>query len=159
MTASRKQALGECSCARANKRGKEACELMGNVTSKSIDRFKHRIRDIIGRSRVISMERRLRKIARFVLGWMGYFAIVSQLKLLANLEQSLCLFLQKARGRLIGSCNWKRWRHVHTRIRNLLANEQRLVKTSDPARQKSYRSLAHGHDDCEWRWYDQCLVS
>ena len=84
-----------------------------NVTSKSIDRFKHRIREITGRSRGISMERRLGELARFVRGWMGYFAIASQLKLFASLEQWI--------RRRIRCCYWKRWRHVRTRIRNLLA--------------------------------------
>lgn len=84
-----------------------------NVTSKSIDRFKHRIREITGRSRGISRERRLGELARFVRGWMGYFAIASQLKLFASLEQWI--------RRRIRCCYWKRWRHVRTRIRNLLA--------------------------------------
>jgi RNA-directed DNA polymerase len=84
-----------------------------NVSKKSIDRFKHRIREITGRSRGISMERRLGELARFVRGWMGYYAIASQLKLFASLEQWI--------RRRIRCCYWKRWRHVRTRIRNLLA--------------------------------------
>lgn len=58
-----------------------------NVSEKSIHRFKHRIREITGRSRGISMEHRLRELARYVRGWMGYFALASQLKLFASLEQ------------------------------------------------------------------------
>ena len=58
-----------------------------NVSSKSIERFKHRIREITGRSRGISMERRVCELQRFVRGWMGYYGIASQLKLFARLEQ------------------------------------------------------------------------
>ena len=43
-----------------------------NVSDKSIDRFKHRVREITGRSRGISMEHRLGELQRFVRGWMGY---------------------------------------------------------------------------------------
>ena len=84
-----------------------------NVTKKSIDRFKHRIREITGRSRGIPMERRLGELRSFVRGWMGYYGIASQLKLFASLEQWI--------RRRIRCCYWKRWRHVRTRIRELLA--------------------------------------
>jgi RNA-directed DNA polymerase len=58
-----------------------------NVSQKSIHRFRHRIREITGRSRGISMDHRLQELARYVRGWMGYFALASQLKLFASLEQ------------------------------------------------------------------------
>jgi RNA-directed DNA polymerase len=84
-----------------------------NVSKKSIDRFKQRIREITGRSRGISMERRLGELQRFVRGWMGYYGLASQLKLFASLEQWI--------RRRIRCCYWKRWRHVRTRRRELIA--------------------------------------
>ncbi len=84
-----------------------------NVSTKSIERFKHRVREITGRSRGISMDQRLGELQRLVRGWMGYFALAAQLKLFARLEQWI--------RRRIRCCYWKRWRHVRTRIRNLLA--------------------------------------
>jgi len=39
MTPSREQARGEGNCARATELGMETCEWLGNLTSKSIDRF------------------------------------------------------------------------------------------------------------------------
>ncbi|MFM7973456.1 MAG: reverse transcriptase domain-containing protein [Pirellula sp.] len=60
---------------------------LDNVSQKSIHRFRHRIREITGRSRGISMDHRLQELARYVRGWMGYFALASQLKLFASLEQ------------------------------------------------------------------------
>ena len=84
-----------------------------NVSPKSIERFKHRIREITGRSRGISMEQRLGELKRYVRGWMGYYGLASQLKLFASLEQWI--------RRRIRCCYWKRWRHVRTRIRELMA--------------------------------------
>ena len=79
----------------------------------SVHRFRHRIREITGRSRGISMDHRLQELARYVRGWMGYFALASQWKLFASLEQWI--------RRRIRCCYWKRWRHVRTRIRELIA--------------------------------------
>ena len=58
-----------------------------NVSSKSILRFKQRVREITGRSRGFEMERRLGELQRFVRDWMGYFGLASQSKLSASLEQ------------------------------------------------------------------------
>ena len=44
---------------------------------------------------------------------MGYFGLASQLKLFASLEQWI--------RRRIRCCYWKRWRHVRTRRRVLIA--------------------------------------
>ena len=60
-----------------------------NVSLKSIDRFKHRIRETIGRSPGISMEQRLVELARYVQGSMGYFKIASQLRLFASFVECL----------------------------------------------------------------------
>jgi RNA-directed DNA polymerase len=84
-----------------------------NVTEKNIQRFKTRIKELTGRSRGISMERRLTELRRYVRGWMGYFALAAQLKLFDHFDQWI--------RRRIRLCYWKRWRHVRTRIRELIA--------------------------------------
>jgi RNA-directed DNA polymerase len=84
-----------------------------NVTAKNVHRFKHRIRELTGRSRGISMDRRLAELRRYLQGWAGYFAVATQLKLFDNFDQWI--------RRRLRMCFWKRWRHVRTRIRNLLA--------------------------------------
>ena len=58
-----------------------------NVVAKSIRKFKQRVREITGRSRGISMERRLAELQRYVRGWMDYFGLASQLKLFDRLDQ------------------------------------------------------------------------
>jgi RNA-directed DNA polymerase len=78
-----------------------------NVAPKSVRRFKQRIREITGRSRGISMERRLSELRRYVRGWMGYFGIASQLKLFDKLDQWI--------RRRIRMCYWKQWRRPNRR--------------------------------------------
>ena len=83
-----------------------------NVSAKSIHRFKHRIRELTGRSRGISMERRLSELRSYLRGWIGYYGLASQLKLFDRLDQWI--------RRRIRMCYWKRWRHARTRRRELL---------------------------------------
>ena len=83
-----------------------------NVSSKSIQRFKHRIREITGRIRCISMEHRLSLLRSYVRGWMGYYGMASQLKLFDRLDQWL--------RRRIRMCYWKQWRRPQKRRRELI---------------------------------------
>ncbi|QDS92497.1 Group II intron-encoded protein LtrA [Roseimaritima multifibrata] len=78
-----------------------------NVSVKSILRFKQRVREITGRSRGISMDRRLGELRRYVRGWMGYFGIASQLKLFDKLDQWI--------RRRIRMCYWKQWKRPKRR--------------------------------------------
>ena len=59
------------------------------------------------------MERRLGELRTYVRGWMGYFGLAAQLKLFVRFDQWI--------RRRIRMCYWKRWRHVRTRRRELIA--------------------------------------
>ena len=83
-----------------------------HVSTKSIQRFKHRIREITGRSRGISMEHRLSLLRSYVRGWMGYYGLASQLKLFDRLDRWL--------RRRIRMCYWKQWRRPRKRRRELI---------------------------------------
>jgi len=83
-----------------------------NVSSKSIHRFKRRIRELTGRSRGISMERRLSELRSYLRGWMGYFGLAAQLKLFDRLDQWI--------RRRIRMCYWKQWRRPRKRRRELI---------------------------------------
>ena len=83
-----------------------------NVAAKSLFRFKRRIRELTGRSRGISMERRLSELRSYLRGWMGYFGLAAQLKLFDRLDQWI--------RRRIRMCYWKQWRRPRKRRRELI---------------------------------------
>ena len=75
--------------------------------------LKRRVVTITGRSRGVSMQRRLGELRRYVRGWMGYFGVASQLKLFARLDGWV--------RRRVRCCYWKQWKRPKTRRRHLIA--------------------------------------
>ncbi len=90
------------------------------VSEKSTQKFKHRIRELTGRSRGISMDHRMSLLRSYVRGWMGYFGLAAQLKLFDRLDQWL--------RRRIRACYWKQWRRPKRR-------RERLIRLGVPRRQ------------------------
>jgi RNA-directed DNA polymerase len=82
------------------------------ITEKNVQKFKRRVRQITGRSRGISMERRLGELRRYLRGWMGYFALAETKALFTRLDEWI--------RRRIRMCYWKQWRRPRTRIRKLI---------------------------------------
>jgi len=75
--------------------------------------FKHRIRELTGRSWGVSMSYRFDKLAQYVRGWMGYFGISEYYRPVPELDEWL--------RRRVRMCYWKQWRQTRTKVRNLLA--------------------------------------
>jgi RNA-directed DNA polymerase len=98
------------------------CEFLGftftgnrvtiQVAPKKLTSFKRRIKEHTGRSRGISMERRLSDLNRYVRGWIGYFGLARQFDEFVNLDGWI--------RRRIRMCYWKQWRHPRTKISNLM---------------------------------------
>jgi RNA-directed DNA polymerase len=81
-------------------------------TDKALAQFKHRVKELTGRSWGVSMDYRLQKLGQYVRGWMGYFGISQYYQPVAELDEWI--------RRRIRMCYWKQWRWSRTKIRNLL---------------------------------------
>jgi RNA-directed DNA polymerase len=81
------------------------------VSPKKLKAFKRRIKELTGRSRGISMQRRLTDLNGYVRGWIGYFGLARQYDTFVELDGWI--------RRRIRMCYWKQWRYPRTKIRKL----------------------------------------
>ncbi len=100
--------MSECSFLGFSIKGKKT-----RWTEKSEAKFKHRIKELTGRSWGVSMEYRLYKLGQYLRGWVGYFGISQYYRPVPELDEWI--------RRRIRMCYWKRWRWPRTKIKNLLA--------------------------------------
>jgi RNA-directed DNA polymerase len=82
-------------------------------TDKALADFRHRVRELTGRSSGVSMEYRLQRLGQYVRGWTGYFGISQYYRPVPELDEWL--------RRRIRMCYWKQWRWPRTKIRHMLA--------------------------------------
>jgi RNA-directed DNA polymerase len=75
--------------------------------------FKHRIRELTGRSWGVSMDYRFQKLGQYLRGWLGYFGISEYYRPIPELDEWL--------RRRVRMCYWKQWRLTRTKIGHLLA--------------------------------------
>ena len=80
---------------------------------KKLAAFKHRVKELTGRSWGVAMEFRLHKMGQYVRGWMGYFGISEYYTPIPELDEWI--------RRRIRMCYWKQWRWPRTKIKHLLA--------------------------------------
>jgi len=102
-------------------RAARGCEYLGftfvgkratiKVSPKKLNTFKRRIKEITGRSRGISMARRLSELRGYMRGWMGYFGLARQFDTFVALDGWI--------RRRVRMCHWKQWRYPRTKIRKL----------------------------------------
>jgi RNA-directed DNA polymerase len=81
------------------------------IATKTIERMKQRVRELTRRDWSISLEERLRRLSRYLTGWMSYFCLTEAPSVLRDLDQWI-----RRRVRL---CVWVTWKRVRTRIRKL----------------------------------------
>jgi len=79
---------------------------------KALQQFKHRIKEITGRSRGISMEKKIHELTLYLRGWINYFGVAQ--------GYQKCIELDHWIRRRLRMSYWKNWRRVRTKIRNLL---------------------------------------
>ena len=82
-------------------------------TDKSAAAFKHRVRELTGRSWGVSMDYRLHKLGQYLRGWTAYFGISQYYRPVPELDDWI--------RRRIRMRYWKQWRWVRTKIGHLLA--------------------------------------
>ena len=75
--------------------------------------FKHRLRELTGRSWGVSMAHRFQKLGAYLRGWLGYFGISEYYRPIPELDEWL--------RRRVRMCYWKQWRLTRTKIGHLLA--------------------------------------
>ena len=79
---------------------------------KVLHQFKYRIREITGRSRGISMERKIYDLTLYIRGWINYFGIAQ--------GYQKCIDLDHWIRRRLRMSYWKSWRRTRTKVRNLM---------------------------------------
>ena len=82
-------------------------------TDKVLANFKHRVKELTGRSWGVSMGYRLRKLGQYLRGWTVYFGISQYYRPVPELDEWI--------RRRIRMCYWKQWRWARTKIKHLLA--------------------------------------
>jgi RNA-directed DNA polymerase len=82
-------------------------------SDKALHRFKHRVRELTGRSWGVSMEYRYKELRSYVAGWLNYYALSEYYRPIPELDEWL--------RRRLRTCYWKQWRWPRTKIRHLVA--------------------------------------
>ncbi|WP_422475313.1 group II intron reverse transcriptase/maturase [Endozoicomonas sp. ALB032] len=104
-------------------------------SQKSLLRFKRTIIKLTSRSWGVSMGYRLRKLAEYIRGWMGYFRITEYYSPIPLLDQWI--------RRRIRCCFIKQWRKPKTRYRNLVKlGVDHIKAASIAASSKGYYRLS-----------------
>ena len=81
------------------------------IHSKSVNRFKQRVRELTGRSCGLSMGQIIARLNLYFRGWWGYFGITQSLPNFRSLHYWI---LRRLRAIL-----WKHWKNPRTRVREL----------------------------------------
>ena len=71
------------------------------------------VREITDRSRPLTMEERIHRLNRFMMGWIGYFRLAAAKNHCGNLDAWI--------RRRLRMCLWKQWKRPKTRLCNLRA--------------------------------------
>jgi RNA-directed DNA polymerase len=82
------------------------------VHSKSVKKFKQKLKEITGRSNAMSMTLKMVKLKKLITGWVNYFGIADMKELVKLLDEWI--------RRRIRMCYWKQWKKIKTKHNNLV---------------------------------------
>jgi RNA-directed DNA polymerase len=91
----------------------KAGKVRATVAPKALKRAQDRIRQLTTRNWGVSMQRRIKEINRFTVGWTAYFSFADTFLRFERLDKWLRRRLRQVR--------WKEWKRSSTRYRNLRA--------------------------------------
>ncbi len=81
------------------------------IASKSLDRFKTRVRELTQRTRGVSVEQLVEPLARYLIGWRGYFGFCQTPRVLSNLDAWI--------RRRLRMYLWRQWKNGRNRFNEL----------------------------------------
>ena len=100
-------------------------ELKRRIAPKAINRFKERVREITRRMRGISMEQRIKELAQYLQGWLGYFGFCQTPSVLEKLNSWI--------RRRIRNVFWQQWKTSRKRKAELVKRGVRPDLAADTA--------------------------
>jgi len=106
------------------------------LAPQTVQKVKDKIRSLTQRSAATSMAERIRALNQYLRGWLGYFALAETPRAFERLDRWL-----RSRLRM---CQWKNWKRVRTRVRELRAlglHESEVWQAAGS--RKQYWRIAH----------------
>lgn len=103
---------------------------------KSVEKFKTKLRDILVRSRSISLDERFLKLRQLIYGWVNYFKIADMKNILTKIDQGV--------RRKLRVIIWKQWKKIgkrYTCLRKLGISHRDAYVTVNSRR--GYYHIAH----------------
>jgi len=126
------------------------------IHKESIQRFKRRVRELTSRKQSIDMERRIERLNRYLVGWLGYYQLTEAPSVLKTMDSWI-----RRRLRMI---RWKEWKKISTKHKNLIKRGINKYKAWEWANsRKAYWRIASSpimhRDLVDQYWVDQGLKS
>ena len=107
-----------------------------SVSKQSLKKHKDKLREILSRSKPMTLEQRIIKLNKVNIGWINYYGIAKCKGIVVQLDKWI-----KQRLRM---CIWKQWKKVRTRYKNLKElglNHYQAIKFSNT--RKGYWRVAN----------------
>ena len=81
------------------------------ISAKALDKFKNRIRELTQRTRGVSLSKLVEPLARYLIGWRGYFGFCQTPRVLSNLDAWI--------RRRLRMYLWRQWKNGRNRFKEL----------------------------------------